>query len=92
MKHALIALALVPALLLGACKEEAYPLTSQESDNAMNGARDFADRQNARYVGCSGQDSPPVDGYVTCTIAGIQAPHTETELVCGYKSRGCKRK
>ncbi len=94
MKRMIIAglAAIVLSAGLSACKEEAHQLKSEESIVAEAGARDYADRSQSKFIGCSGQDSPPVDGYVTCSIAALAAPHAETELVCGYKGRGCKRK
>lgn len=70
-----------------------YQLTDAERMTAELGARDYADRTQSDYVGCSGQDSEP-DGYVTCSVKGRAAPQSQQEIACSYKagSRGCKRK
>jgi len=86
---ALAALAAVLATSLGACGP--YQLSEQERTTSELGAREIADRSQAEFVGCSGQDSDK-DGYVTCTIKDRASPRAEHELACAYKSRGCKRK
>lgn len=84
--------ALLAALLaLAACGP--YQLSDAERQTAELGARDIADRSQADFIGCSGQDSDK-DGYVTCSVRGRAAPQAVSELACSYKagSRGCKRK
>lgn len=85
----MIAGALVLALGLAACGP--YQLSAEERQTAELGARDRADRSQADYVGCSGQDSDK-DGYVTCSTKSRIAPHAESEMLCSYRSRGCKAK
>lgn len=82
-------LALAALLPLAACGP--YQLADTERQVAELGAREIADRSQADFVGCSGQDSDK-DGYVTCTIKDRASPRAEHELACAYKSRGCKRK
>ena len=90
MKRTTLAvLALVLTSSLAACGP--YQLSEQERSVTELGAREIADRSQADFVGCSGQDSDK-DGYVTCTIKDRVSPHAEHELLCAYKSRGCKRK
>lgn len=84
---AILALALTTSL--AACGP--YQLSEQERTTAELGAREIADRSQAEFVGCSGQDSDK-DGYVTCTIKDRVSPKAEHELACAYQSRGCKRK
>lgn len=86
---ALAALAVALTTSLAACGP--YQLTEQEKTVTDLGARETADRSQADFVGCSGQDSDK-DGYVTCTIKDRVSPKAEHELLCSYKSRGCKRK
>ena len=86
---ALAALAAALMTSLTACGP--YHLTEQEKTVTDLGARETADRSQADFVGCSGQDSDK-DGYVTCTIKDRVSPKAEHELLCSYKSRGCKRK
>lgn len=74
-----------------------YALTDAEKTTAELGARDYADRDRARFVSCSGQDSDR-DGYITCTIAHAGAAAADAgrneDVLCSYKNgaRGCKRK
>ncbi|MFY9293296.1 MAG: hypothetical protein WAP03_21745 [Methylorubrum rhodinum] len=82
-------LTLAAVLSLAACGP--YQLNDQERSTAELGAREIADRSQADFVGCSGQDSDK-DGYVTCTIKDRSSPKAEHELACAYASRGCKRK
>ena len=82
------------AIFLASCG--AYQLSANESLLAEAGARDYAERSNAKFISCSGTDSDG-DTYVTCTInesaVGTQAtPAQDSSLLCSYKSRGCKKK
>jgi hypothetical protein len=78
-------------LLLSACGGP-YNLDSDESTTAELGARDYADKSQADFLGCSGIDSEP-DGYVTCEIRDRQTRISQ-KLTCSYrnKARGCKSK
>lgn len=68
-----------------------YQLSDAERMNAELGARDYADRAASDFVSVSGQDSDK-DGYVTATIRARASGHAEAEILCAYKTRGCKRK
>ncbi len=67
-----------------------YSLNSTEQAMAENGARQWAERTQAKFVGCSGQDSDN-DNYVSCTVQNAQ--NVQEEVLCAYKGTvGCKRK
>jgi len=75
-------------LALAAC-DNSYDLTEQERAQTELGAREFAEKTNGKFVSCSGKDSDG-DDYVTCTVTDPAG--TTKELLCGFKSRGCKGK
>lgn len=88
-RHVLMLAGLTALSALAACGDGAYQLTSTEVSVAQNGARDFADRAGGKFLSCSGQDSNG-DSYVTCSVTSSAG--AEEELLCSYKSQGCKRK
>jgi hypothetical protein len=88
MKAKLIICAAVFGIVLNACGGHSHPLNEDEAMKAEAGARDFAERSGGKFISCSGEDSDK-DGYVTCTVkvdSGTQ------DILCSYKSRGCKSK
>jgi hypothetical protein len=93
MKKLFTGAALAVAMLsLASCG--AYTLNSSEQLLAEAGARDYAERTDGKFVTCSGQDSDG-DQYVTCSVetkATSTNPKGQDDLLCSYKSRGCKRK
>lgn len=90
MRKTSIALSLLACSALAACG--AYSLSATERSTAELGARDFAERTNAKFASCSGQDSDG-DSYVTCTIVSVETGQDQ-DLLCSYaeNARGCKRK
>lgn len=91
MKRSYLAkLALVVALTstLAACGP--YSLDQNEKRTAETGGLRYSQAANLDFVSCSGQDSDR-DGYVTCTAKDRKSQQM-TQLVCSYRSEGCKSK
>lgn len=80
-----LAILIVSAVALVACK---YSLQPQERDSAELGGLKYATAAGKKFIACSGEDSNS-DGYVTCSM---QDASGITEMLCSYKSPGCKLK
>jgi hypothetical protein len=85
---AMLGFALLATASLSACGSE-YQLETQEQKMAEFGALKYASAEGGKFTSCSGQDSDG-DSYVTCTIKDGQ--NVTVELLCSYKTEGCKRK